>query len=234
MEKRRIVIIASSMAMPRPGVTYESTWVYKLIHALPECEFIDKTRRASTTDRLISEGGGDFGCPRGADLLEFYMPDIVVMQIGITDFAPRYFKKGSLEKIIVSKLLPKSLANRYVQYVKRQRVRDPQKAYVSPHKFRANCRDYLQRAKRAGAEVFIILIAPVTNLFVEKSPHINQNITIYNRIYKNMAREFQNVVLIQPFGMEVNLEEIATDEFHVNTRGHEVIFQKVRDRLCQK
>ena len=87
--------------MPRPGVDYEDTWVYKLIEALPEFEFIDKTKRASTSERLVTEGGDNIN-PYGADLLEHYMPDIVVMQIGIVDCAPRYIKRGGLENSSVS------------------------------------------------------------------------------------------------------------------------------------
>ena len=52
-------------------------------------------KRASTTERLVTEGGeGDSSNPYGADLLEYYRPDIVVMQIGIVDCVRITFVKN--------------------------------------------------------------------------------------------------------------------------------------------
>lgn len=232
-KKKRVLIIGDSLAMPRPGVSYEDTWVYKLIEALPEFEFIDKTRRASTSERLVTEGGGDSN-PKGADLLEHYMPDVVVMHLGIVDCAPRYFKKGGFENIILNRIVPKSLRTSYVEYVKKNRVRDPRKADVVPSQFYANCQNYFQRAKSLDVKVLAIMIAPVTNVFVDKSPYINQSIEDYNDIYRDLRKDFENVDVVYPFNNGINLEDITIDGYHVNLKGHDIIFQKLMNHICPK
>lgn len=49
-------------------------------------------RRGLTTDVLNTLGGGDI-FTYGSDCLEHFMPDIVILQLGIVDCAPRLFKK---------------------------------------------------------------------------------------------------------------------------------------------
>ncbi|HON16100.1 MAG TPA: hypothetical protein PLA51_06445, partial [Spirochaetota bacterium] len=91
MKNNKLLIITDSVSMPRPGIPYESTWIYKLKKEFPNLDIIDKAARGSTSMRLVTEGGG------GVDLLETYMPDIVILQIGITECAPRLFKKHGVE-----------------------------------------------------------------------------------------------------------------------------------------
>lgn len=225
-KKKRILIIGDSLAMPRPGVSYEDTWVYKLIKAFPEFDLIDKTRRASTSERLVTEGGGNNN-PYGADLLEHYMPDVVIMHLGIVDCAPRYIKKGSLENIILNRIMPKNVQTRYVEYVKKNRVRDPRKAYVLPDRFRSNLTNYFQRAETHNAKIIAIMILPVTNVFVNKSPYINQSIEDYNDIYRDLSKDFKNVDVVRSFDNSINLEDITIDGYHVNLKGHDIIFQKL-------
>lgn len=228
------MIIGDSLAMPRPDVCYEDTWVYKLIKALPELEFIDKTMRASTSERLVTEGGGDNNNPYGADLLEHYMPDIVVMQIGIVDCAPRYIKKGSLENIILNRIMPRSMRTVYMDLIKKNRVRDPQKAYVPRHRFRSNLSNYFQRADNHNVKVIAIMIAPVTSAFIDKSPFANQSIKNYNNIYHDLSRDFGNVDLVYPFDDVINLEDVTIDGYHINLEGHDIIFRILMKQICPK
>lgn len=232
-KNKRVLIVADSMAMPRVGVAYEDTWIRKLTDAFPEYEFIDKSRRASTTERLVTEGGGGSN-PKGADILEHYIPDIVIMQIGIVDCAPRYVKKGSFEYIMLHRIMPMGIRMRYIAFVKKNRTRDPRKAYVLPNRFRSNLANYFQRARAINTKVIVILIASVSGHFVDKSPNIIKNITIYNDIYRNLSKEFENVDSVQPFDNTIDLEDITTDGYHTNSKGHDIIFQKLINQLCPK
>lgn len=224
MDNKRILIVADSMGMPRPGVAYEKTWIYRLIHANAEFEFIDKSKRGSTTERFIDEG---------ADLLEHYLPDSVITQIGIVDCAPRYFLKKSVENILLQ-LMPVFIRKKYITLMKKTGSRKPENAYVSPRAFCSNLENYFQRAQTLNVQIFAILIAPPSKRFVKKSPFINQNIKIYNDIYEKLSRKFNNVILVQPFSFQVDLENITLDEYHLNATGHDMIFQNLMTCLCQK
>lgn len=80
----------------------------------------------------------------------------------------------------------------------------------------------------------VLWIAPVTDLFVDKSPYINQSIETYNDIYRSLDKDFENVYLLQPFDNGINLENITINGYHVNLKGHDIIFQKVMNQICPK
>jgi len=156
------------------------------------------------------------------------------MQIGIVDCAPRYVKKGSFEYIMLHRIMPMGIRMRYIAFVKKHRTRDPRKAYVLPNRFRSNLANYFQRARAINTKVIVILIASVSGHFVDKSPNIIKNITIYNDIYRNLSKEFENVDSVQPFDNTIDLEDITTDGYHTNSKGHDIIFQKLINQLCPK
>lgn len=90
-----VIIIGSSVSMPRYEVGYGDTWVSKFISTFNNFHVIDRCKRASLSQRLIDEGGDtrDRSNPKGSDLLEFYKPNFSIIELGIVDASPRYFKK---------------------------------------------------------------------------------------------------------------------------------------------
>ena len=224
MKSKKILVITDSVSMPRPGVKYEDTWLYLLKQEFPGYDFIDRSARGTTTYRLVTEGGG------GVDLLESYNPDIVILQMGITECAPRLFKKPGLEYFIVSKVLPAGLRKKYIEIVKRKRIRNPDIPEVSPKQFKENIISYLKRAEKLSSKVIIIMINPPTDLFIQKSPRIKQNIDLYNIIYLKAAKLFHNTETAAPFE-NIDINTLSTDELHVNTKGAKIIFETLKPLL---
>ena len=211
--------------MPRPGVPYEDTWIYNIKKEFPGYDFIDRTGRGSTSMRLVTEGGG------GADLLESYRPDVVILQLGIVECAPRLFDKKSLEYRIVSRILPDAMRRRYITHVKKHRVRDPRITDTNPEQFRDNITAYLDRARSIPARVIIIPILPPSHEFLRKSPHVLENVERYNGIYRETARMFQNAEIIDPFRNGMDINGIFIDELHMGVLGSEMIFKALKQLL---
>lgn len=222
MRSRRIMIITDSVSMPRPGIPYEETWIYLLKKEFPGCDFLDRSARGSTSSRLVSEGGG------GVDLLESYMPGIVILQQGMAECAPRLFDKRGMEFFIVSRLLPGGIRTRYIDHVKRTRVRNPDITDVDPEQFRRNITSFFKRAAGIGARVIIVLILPPTGEYVRKSPHIRQNVDLYNGIYRETSARFPNTVIVDPFSGRGGIDDIAIDETHLNAAGLKMIFDSLK------
>ncbi len=222
MKQKKIVIITDSVSMPRPGIPYEDTWTYLLKREFPGHDFIDRPARGSTSTRLVTEGGG------GVDLLESYMPDIVILQLGMAECAPRLFDKRGLEFYIVSRIMPERIRRRYIEFVKKHRTRDPQVTDVDPEQFRANITSFFDRAARIGARVIILPILPPTGEYIRKSPHIEKNVDLYNNIYRETSARFPNTVIVDPFRKGVDINEIAVDETHINPVGLKMIFDALK------
>ena len=227
MKRTKVMIVTDSLSMPRPEIRYEDTWIYLLKQEFPQYDIIDRPGRGSTTTRLVTEGGG------GVDLLETYMPDIVIIQLGMADCAPRLFNKRGLEYRIVSRNLPAWARRRYIDWVKKHRVRSPAVTEVTPDQFRSNLITFFNRARSVGARVLVVPILPPIDLQIRKSPHVRKNVDLYNGIYREVAAQYPNVQIVDPFrnngGIDIN--DLAIDEVHVNPRGLRMIFESLKPLL---
>jgi len=221
-KRKRILIAADSMAMPRSEVKYEDTWICMLKDTYHEIDFLDRTDRGSTTNRLVTEGGG------GIDLLELYSPDMAIIQMGITECAPRLFKKHGFEHFFLTRLLPGRFRPRYVQFIKRKRGRNPEITDMSPENFRANITNYFDRARTHNCSVVVILISRPNSGLLKKSPHAGTNIALYNNIYREAASGFSNVTIVEPFDDGIDIDEISIDEIHHDASGSRIIFDKLK------
>lgn len=211
--------------MPRPGIPYEDTWISLLKKDFPQYDIIDRTARGSTTTRLVTEGGG------GMDLLETYMPDIVILQLGMADCAPRLFDKRSAEFYIVSRILPARIRQRYIEYVKKHRVRNPGVTEVAPEQFRANITNFFTRTRAISAKTIIIPILPATDIMIRKSPHVTINVDRYNAIYHETVLLFPDVTIVDPFRNNVDINTLAVDETHINPEGLRMIYDALKPLL---
>lgn len=221
---KKVIIIGDSTAMPREGVSYEDTWIYMLKKSDSGIDFIDRSARGSTTDRLAYEGGG------GVDLLETYIPDAAIITLGITDCAPRLFRKTGLEYRLINRFLPASLRDKYINYVKNKRGRNPLYTEVSPEKYRKNLENFLDRAAALTCRVIIIKIMEANSALKLKSPRASENIKLYNSIIDKIAAEKEGVSVIAPLS-SVDMDSISTDETHPNTHGHNAVFKEVTRAL---
>ena len=214
------MVITDSVSMPRPGIPYEDTWLYLLKKEFPGFDILDRPVRGGNSRRLVTEGG------RGQDLLETYRPDIVIIQMGITECAPRLFNKRGIEYVLVQKL-PDGMRKKYIEKVQRTRKRNPAVTDVSPWEFKANLCEYCSRAEQCLVDVVIILICQPTDQFVCRSPHIRRNIDLYNHIYREVADSFDNVTVLSPFE-DIDINSVSIDPFHINAEGMRMIFDALR------
>lgn len=226
---KRILIIGDSLAMPREGVSYEQTWPYLLIKKFPNFEFIDKTKRASQSERLVKEGGGYKGVKEGADLLEHYRPDVVIIQLGITDCAPRYYRRKSILNLII-RFSPDFIKVKIFKFIKKHCRRKSKYAFTTPSVFRQNFQDYLERALLAKTKVIVVPIIPANQRFIEKSPEITSSIQNFNRVFSSLSKQFPEIVLIENFKEDI-IEKITIDELHLNPHGNHLIFEKLVTHL---
>jgi lysophospholipase L1-like esterase len=224
--KKIILVIGSSMTMPRLEVKFDETWLCSLFNYLPDYIIIDKSRRASTSERLINDGAGQKDIRRGADLLEYYNPSFVITQIGITDCAPRLLNKKSVFTKLLNSL-PNFIKKRIYSFLKNNIKRKIENSDVNLLDFKKNWTDYLERALKIKTTVLAIKISKATSIVKEKSPEIETAINLYNGIYDELADEFSNFHILEPFTQE-EINKYAIDEFHVSKEGHKALFKKIK------
>ena len=217
---KKVLIITDSVSMPRSEIQYESTWIYLFKNKFKNLDIIDRPQRGSTSNRLVNDGVG------GADLLELYMPHYVILQIGLTECAPRLFRKNGFERRFIN-YLPQKIKTDYINGIREKRGRNPEFTDVPPEQFRSNIFNYAGRCRSINTELVIIKILRPADLFIEKSPFINQNIYLYNSIFDEAAETFSNITVLDPVKKETDINTICLDELHINAEGHRLYFKAV-------
>lgn len=169
---KKILCIADSLGLPGHLNKYEDTWFYKLKQYFPNSDFISFFKRQLTTDVLVTMGGGEGGVdnwPKGADCLEGYMPQVVIIQLGIVDCAPRLLT--NYDKVIM-KILPKYFQKSYLSVIKTIRKRNVANTLVPFEKFKSNLNRYIKRAEKIDAKIiFISISVPDKNMVKKKQGH---------------------------------------------------------------
>ncbi|MCK6604144.1 MAG: SGNH/GDSL hydrolase family protein [Bacteroidia bacterium] len=229
----KILAIGDSLALPGHGNLYEDTWIYKLKQAFPNNDFITFFRRQLTTDVLVTMGGGIDGpdrYPKGADCLEFYMPDVVIIQLGIVDSAPRLlynWERFSLQK------LPSFASARYIKIIKKYRERNINNTFVPPEKFELNIKTYLDRCliRNVKRVLYVGICYPDKDMII-KNPFIGESVNLYNKILENTAKDNKVFKLIFPLDARKS-NGIYADGYHPNQTGHELIFSAVSASLLE-
>ena len=220
--RRRWLIVADSLAMPRPGVPYEHTWPRLIVDEMPSIDWICRAARGATTERLENDG------EKGADCLEFYAPDGVILQLGICDCAPRVLRRGALTTRIIHRL-PFRWNHHISNWIERRAGRSIPNAWVSPEKFVNHLERYLERAAAFGATVVALHVAPVGLATLQKNPLLDGQIQRYNRLYDELQGRHPHFFTTDPFADVESIEPFLEDGYHLNELGG----RKVAHALAQ-
>lgn len=209
-----VLCVGDSLGMPRQGVSFLDTWFYRLLKVKSNYYFLNNFRRALTTNELESR-----------DLLENYCPNIVILQVGIVDCAPRYFKRNSLFIKIINRS-PSPLRNLFWKAVKRLMRRKLSKCDVPPDTFKDNLLKYLKRCENCGVEKLIVLKIPTPSKpMIDSNPQIINSIRVYNEILQSMnySRELILIDLLE----NSNENDFIEDGYHLSKQGFERVFDSL-------
>ncbi|MEN7432876.1 SGNH/GDSL hydrolase family protein [Chromobacterium sp. TRC.1.1.SA] len=207
----RGLIVADSLALPRNDVAYEHTWPGMLEERLPAITWINRAQRLSTSERLNDEGN------QGADCLEFYNPDLVVLQLGICDCSPRVLHKRTAAYVY---RLPFGLGWRLSSWLEAWRGRKASNCLVPLAAYERNLRGYLVRAAAHDARVIALSTLPASRRLASKNPHIGQQIDAYNAVLDRLAAQFPCLRVLHPFLDMTLIDELFVDDgYHLNEQG---------------
>jgi hypothetical protein len=194
--RMRIVALADSLAMPRRSennfVRWEHTWPYllqaRLRSAGLDAEVINRGERGRTADTLVRDFHED---------IEFKRPDIVVIQVGLVDGAPRIFSRREHGLL---NLPPLSFFVRFRNWIiARRAARRPEitaknplaKVYTPPREFSEHLRAFHQNLGKLDWSLRIIVLPALYDpeFMEKKSPGFGSNMMLYNRLLQEFCVE---------------------------------------------
>lgn len=230
--KKKVLCVGDSTSLPGHTNLYEDTWYFKLKMSFSDFDFISFFKRGLSTDVLVTEGGGNIpdNVPYGADCLEYFQPEIIILQLGIVDCSPRLL--NIFDKIII-KLLPINLKGGYIKVLKLFKKRKSSNTIVSPLKFENNLLEYAERCLINDVKALIILSIPFPDKrMINKNPQIVGNINKYNGILKKISLKYDFIYFINVLDARNNMNiEIYEDGYHPNPYGNELVYKSLKEIL---
>jgi len=216
MQAKKVLIVTDSLGLPRPKPDFlkdQECWPYRVSKIAGDFEFYFHMRSGYSTDDLVADL---------KEVLGSYEPDLIFLQIGIVDCAPRALTKKELAFIsrlpIFNKILH-TLIKKYRENIILWR----QITYVDELRFEQNLEKF--KAHFRQAKIAFVPIAPASEGYQANSPGVENNILKYNNILCRLCEE------VPAFINSESLNIFLPDGYHLNSSGHELVYESVKTRL---
>ena len=204
---RTILVITDSLGFPRTEpetVKYEDTYIAMLKREFPQFDFIHHGRGGATIVDLFKHS---------AYYHDTIRPDIVFMQSGVVDCAPRALTV--IEQYVISRLplfgRPlTALVKKYSGQLRRMRCM----TYTPLNVFR----EYKTRFDAMYSNVHWISILPVSDEYESKVKGMRSNAERYNKVLS----EGKNVSTVH-----FDTSKIMSDHHHLSQAGHRAMFEAI-------
>lgn len=214
---QKLLIISDSVAAARhePEVTYwEDTYAYLL--SSEYCVYQHSVGGARVNEL-------DEAC---LAYLRQFRPDIVILQCGIVDCAPRAYKWIE-ERIFEAFWLPRKIRNLVSKTITTRKLRSLRRVVYTPlNHFKACCQEIHDTFP--DSQVYCIGILPPSEKYEEVNPGITLNVQKYNEALKLVfADRYIDMTKIPQEG-------IMSDLHHLSKTGHQYVYEQIKKALNGK
>lgn len=209
---KRILILTDSLGLPRELpelVSYNSTWIQR-VKEKSNYELHEVSIGGATIDLLWKQ----FNYHR------LFNPDLIIIQCGIVDCAPRALRKAE-DLLINSNFLTRNLARFILPKMigTLRRVRNISLTDSSTFS------KYLKQFSLLSVPILFIEIVPATDNYENSLPGIRRNIGHFNKLINEVFRG--NSISLSAF-TEL---ELMSDQHHLNDLGHKKLAELILERL---
>ena len=210
----KIQIFSDSLALPRElpqKVLYEETYPAKLSQTNIVAQF---SKGGGTINELIEQ----------APYYKMFVPDVVIIQSGIVDCAPRPFTQFEEHFFTLNfftkgcKAILKRLTKSWLRTLRKV-------AWTKPEDFRFYCEQF--KKIYTDTPIFAIGILPPRPEYENLAKGISKRIIEYNSILKDVFRENYIDTSDMPD------EGIMSDHHHLTSVGHQFIYDKIIRHISQ-
>lgn len=211
--KPLVVILSDSLGLPRSAperVEVEHTWPQLLRTALPYATVHQVSLGGATTSELLAQ----------LSYVDGSRIDLLIVQAGIVDCAPRAFSKRELDLLQsfkLGRLVLAALKGRGTRLLRRIR----RISYVQPTVFAANVLS-LKNAVRCN--ILWLEIVGSSN-YDSLVPGITKSIRLFNRIIaERLGDSYVPLSRLRD-------QELMEDGHHLNEIGHRKVFETLTERI---
>ena len=203
--KKKVLVLTDSLGLPRDTpeyCSYENTWPQLL--------------KEKFDIHQVSIGGGTIDQITGQlDYHKLFNPDIIILQSGIVDCAPRALTKFENElfnKFFVTRKILNILLPKYSNLLRLKR----NKKYTDLFWYSKNIEKVISTFKTK--KVYALSILEADDTYHSKVPGIRRSIGSYNSVLKEKL--MNNYIDLSG----IDRKGVMSDSMHLNEEGHRYIY----------
>lgn len=212
----RVLCVGDSLGLPRKGCPYEKTWFFKLAKKYPNIEFVDYFKRGLVLTETVNLYNMYY---------TDYKPDIVIIQTGICDCAPRYLNSNKLFwKLLLNLLGHLGFESYFWKIIKFIFSRRENCVYTKVDVFSQLYRNLIEKFIANGVKkIIVVKIGHAAESVAANNCYFNSNVDKYNNIINKIAVEKKDhIITIVP--LHNVHEDLFVDGYHCNSNGMEKVY----------
>ncbi len=235
-EELRIVVGGDSLGLPRLKptiISYKDIWPFllesKLRNKNINCVVLNHSERSRTLPKFLKNF---------QDIVSIWEPDILIIQIGIVDCAPRLFSERE-HKFLNSGFIHWRIARAIINFASKHRrqiiklrswVR-----YTPLKKFKMSLQNLGKILSNVNFKTIILPIMPSFPSHIYRSPGYNESVEKYNEEWKLFCEKYFHIFInledvINGFKLEDLLLE---DGHHLSKLGHQRIAFALENKILE-
>lgn len=232
----KILVAGDSLALPRMGrdyISYKDVWPELLKNNLSnnfsEIRILNHSERARTITKLVKNF---------QDIVYIWEPDVLILQIGIVDCAPRLFSEkehGFLNSGLIHWRIAKIIINLFSKYRRVIIKLRPWVRYTPLKKFKINLLLLGELLKKTNIKVIVLPIMPTFPSHAYRSPGYNESVQAYNLEWEKWCQLFSHAIIkTEEIILNENLEEmLLKDGHHLSIKGHKIFSNVIADKIIK-
>jgi len=219
MIRKKALIITDSLGLPRlnpENLSGKDCWTHRITHEKSDYDVYLFSRGGLSSKELVKNINIYF---------KSYEPEIIIIQLGIVDCAPRALR-FSERKIISSIPILRTLIKKTISLFRKEIVKFRKITYVTEKEFLRNLLTF--KEEFSDSKIYVVPIAPATPEYEEYSPGVTENINRFNAILDKIF------ITIDPYDSVYTFDILMSDYHHLNRKGQDLVFQKVKALLLDE
>ena len=183
----KVLCMGDSLCLPREGCYYEETWYSLLKQAYPSVDMSSFFFGGAHVNEIKKEWEGYY---------QFIKPDMVILQVGICDSAPRYFNEHKLIWRIVLLICNFTHTTNFFWRIIKKGSRKPDVVDTPLPLFKKQYEQLVNEMKESGVKkIIVIKIGHGDKRIEAKSPYFNSNADKYNNIIEEIVKQKPTIMM---------------------------------------
>ena len=232
----RIVVAGDSLGLPRIKptlISYKDIWPYILEGKLKERNVNSKILNHSERSRTLPKLLKNF-----QDIVSIWEPDILIIQIGIVDCAPRLFSERE-HKFLNSGIIHWRIAKAIINFASKHRRQiitlRPWVRYTPLKKFKKSLEDLGKILSQTNYKTIVLPIFPSFPSHTYRSPGYNESVEKYNNEWKNFCEKYSHIFInLEEIINDLKLEDLLLEDgHHLSKLGHLRIATSLENKILE-